>query len=177
MRDIAVVSPSHYAVPADAAARPLGRAGLGKLSAAFFSIALIGAMLSAVVQNWQARPRDSFPLSYFPMFTNQIDDLQTEHYVVGRDAQGRRYAIHYNNIAPGGSMPRVRTETRAMVRRGQSAELCQRASARIAERNPRALRSVVSLEVMTGTFSLSEYLNGYKIPRSETVQATCAVAR
>jgi hypothetical protein len=177
MRDIAVVSPSHYAVPADAAARPVRRADMGKLAAAAFSIALIGTMLSAVVQNFQARPRDSFPFSYFPMFTANIANLQTENYVVGRDAGGRRYPVHYNNIAPGGSLPRVRKATRDMVSRGQSAQLCQMASARIAERNPRALSSVVSLEVMTGTYNLSEYLRGNKKPKSETVLATCAVAR
>jgi hypothetical protein len=150
---------------------------MGKLAAAAFSIALIGAMLSAVFQNWQARPRDSFPLSYFPMFTGELDDLHTEHYLVGRDARGRRYAIHYNNIAPGGSMPRIRSQTREMVRGGQAAELCQRASGRIAERNPRSLRSVNRLEVMTGQFSLAEYLKGVKLPRSERVRAACPIAR
>jgi hypothetical protein len=134
-------------------------------------------MLSAVVQNWQARPRDSFPLSYFPMFTSDLDDSQTEHYLVGFDDRNRRYVIHYNNILPGGSMPRVRGEVREMVRRNQAAELCQRASARIAERNPRSLRSVTRLDVMTGRYSLVEYLGGNKLPRSETVRATCAVAR
>ncbi len=178
MSDIAVVQPSQGVVTADVAARPVRRAEMGKLPAAAFSIALIGAMLSAVVQNWQARPRDSFPLSYFPMFTAKIDDRHTEHFVVGRDARGQRYAIHYNNIAPGGSLPRVRRETvREMVRQGQSAQLCQNVSARIAERNPRSLRSVVSIEIMTGTFSLSEYLKGNKLPRSETVRASCAVVR
>jgi hypothetical protein len=177
MSEIAVGARSQYSLEADVAARPARRPELGKLAAAIFSIALIGAMLSAVVKNWQERPRDSFPLSYFPMFTADLDDLHTEHYVVGTDALGRRYAIHYNNIAPGGSMPRVRGDTRAMVRRGQAEELCQRASTRLAERNTRSLRSVVRLEVMTGTFSLSEYLKGNKVPVSETLLASCPVSR
>jgi len=177
MREIAVGPRSQYAVTTDVAARPARRVEPGKLAAALFSIALIGAMLSAVVKNWEERPRDSFPLSYFPMFTADLEDLHTEQYVVGVDARGRRYAVHYNNVAPGGSLPRVRGETRAMVRRGQAEQLCQSASSRLAERNTRSLRSVVRLEIMTGTFSLSEYLNGNKQPLSETLLASCPVSR
>ena len=177
MSDIAVGARSQYPVTGEVAAHPARRVELGKLAAALFSIALIGAMLSAVVKNWQDRPRDSFPLSYFPMFTADLEDVHTEQYVVGTDARGRRYAVHYNNVAPGGSLPRVRGETRAMVRRGQAEELCRSASARLAERNTRSLRSVVKLEIMTGTFSLSEYLKGNKVPISETLVASCPVSR
>ena len=134
---------------------------MGKLLAAAFSIAVLGAMSSAVVQNWRERPRDSFPLSYFPMFSSRLNDLQTEHYIVGRDARANRYAIHHRYIIPGGSVVRIRRETiRAMVRREQSAQLCRNVSRTLAERKPRPLRSVVILEVVTGTFSLSEYLRG-----------------
>jgi hypothetical protein len=178
MAQISVAQPSQYAVPAEAAARPVPRPWTGKLLAAAFSVAVIGAMLSAVVQNWSARPRDSFPLSYFPMFSYEFDDPHTEHYVAGWDGRGNRWAIHYSHIAPGGSLVRIRRETvRAMVRRGQSAQLCRNVARRIAERNPSSLRSLVSLEVVTGSFSLSEYLRGNKAPLSETVHATCAIER
>lgn len=181
MADLAVAEPSEPServLDADGAAPASRLLPAGKVLATLFSVLVIGAMLSAVLQNWQARPRDSFPLSYFPMFSYEFDELQTEHYLIGRDALGNRHAIHYNNIAPGGSVVRIRRETvRAMVKRGQSKQLCQDASQRIAERNPRSLRSVVSLEVMTGTFSLSEYLQGNKTPASEKVQATCSIRR
>ncbi len=180
MADVTVGHLARPAVTASVAARPLHipRRPAGKLLAAAFSVAVIGAMLSAVPQNWQARPRDSFPLSYFPMFSYGLSDLQTEHYVAGWDAQGNRWAIPFSSIAPGGSIVRVRRETiQAMVRRGESYQLCRDVSRRIAERNTRSLRSVVSLEVVTGAFSLSEYLRGNKAPRSENVLATCAIER
>jgi hypothetical protein len=169
---------AHHDINAPASSEGARQDVLAKWLAAAFSIAVIGAMLSAVVQNWSDQPRDSFPLSYFPMFSYKIDDVHTEHYVRGSDTQGNRRAIHYNYIAPGGSLVRIRRETvRAMVRRGRSAQLCQNVSRRIAERNPRSLRTVISLEVVTGTFSLSEYLRGNKTPIVETVHATCAIGR
>jgi len=178
MADVTVAQLSRPAIAAPAAAQPLQRPPAGKLLAAAFSVAVIGAMLSAVVQNWQARPRDSFPLSYFPMFSYGLNDLQTEHYVAGWDARGDRWAIPFSSIAPGGSIVRVRRETiQTMVRRGESGQLCQDVSRRIADRNARSLRSLVSLEVVTGSFSLAEYLRGNKAPRSEKVLATCAIER
>jgi len=174
----AAESPAVWPVAVEPSTLPVRRPWTGKLVAAFFSVAVLGAMLSAVAQNWQAQPRDSFPLSYFPMFTAERNDLHTEHYVVGWDAQGNRWAVHYNDIAPGGSLVRIRIDTVfTMVRRGQSAQLCQDVSRRIVERNRPALRSLVRLEVVTGTFGLSEYLRGQKAPQSETVRATCTIER
>lgn len=154
------------------------RTHAGKIWATLLSVAVLAIMLSSVVQNWRARPQDSFPNSYFPMFSAGRADLLTEHYVTGWDAAGNRRAIHYSNIAPGGNIVRIRRETvAAMVRRGQAAQLCRDVSRRIVERNPRALRPVVSLDVVTGTFSLSEYLRGNKAPVAEKVHATCRIDR
>ncbi len=165
-------------VAAETVALPVRRPWTGKVVAALFSVAVLGAMLSAVVQNWQAQPRDSFPLSYFPMFTIQREDLHTEHYVVGWDARGNRWTIPFNDIAPGGSLVRIRADTVfTMVKRDQSVQLCQDVGRRIVERNRAALRPLVRLDVVTGTYSLSEYLRGQKAPKSEVVRATCTIER
>jgi hypothetical protein len=176
MADIAIAQPARRPGATDAVAQSSRRLHSGKLVAAAFSLAVLGAMLSPVVKNWQERPRDSFPLSYFPMFSYGLSDLQTEHYLAGWDAQGNRYAIHHSYVAPGGSVVRIRRETvQAMVKRGQAAALCRSVSQRIAEKNPRSLRSLVRLQVVTGRFSLAEYLHGNKAPISENVRATCAI--
>jgi hypothetical protein len=175
---IAVAQPAGYAAADENLAQRERRLHWSKLLAAAFSIAVIGAMLSAVPQNWQAQPRDSFPLSYFPMFSAERADLHTEHYVAGWDAQGNRYVIPSSSIAPGGSIVRIRQATvMAMVRRGQSAQLCENVSRRIVARNEPSLSSVVRLEVVTGTFSLAEYLRGQKAPKTEMVRATCTIRR
>jgi hypothetical protein len=176
MTDLSITRLSRPVGVTGAAPRLRLRTHAGKIWATAFSVVLLGTMLASVVQNWQARPRDSFPNSYFPMFSSGRGDLQTEHYVVGWDAPGNRSAIHFNNIAAGGSIVRIRRATvGAMVRRGQAAQLCRAVSRRIAQRNLRALKPLVSLGVVTGTFSLSEYLRGNKAPVSEKVLATCSI--
>jgi hypothetical protein len=178
MTDVAVAQPPQPRYVDRATSRLRLRAHAGKIWATVLSVAVLAIMLSSVVQNWRPRPRDSFPNSYFPMFIDGRRDLQIEHYLIGWDAPRNRQAIHFNNIAPGGSIVRIRRETvGAMIRRGQAAQLCRDVSRRIAERNPRALRSLVRLEVVTGTFSLSEYLRGNKAPISEQVLATCRIER
>jgi hypothetical protein len=176
MADVAVPESSRPVRVARAPRYVWLRTHAGKIWATFLSVTVLAIMLSSVVQNWEARPRDSFPNSYFPMFSAGRGDLHTEHYVTGWDTAGNRWAIHYSNIAPGGSIVRIRRETVAtMVRRGQAAQLCRDVSRRIVERNPRALRSVVTLDVVTGTFSLSEYLRGNKAPIAEKTHATCQI--
>ncbi len=32
-------------------------------------VALLGSVLVPIRQNWRAKPRDGFPLSYYPMFS------------------------------------------------------------------------------------------------------------
>jgi hypothetical protein len=176
--DVALAQPAPLPAAGEGRAQPARRVHVGKLVAAAFSVAMIGAMLTAVPQNWQAVPRDSFPLSYFPMFSAQRPDLQTEHYVAGWDARGNRYVIPYGSIAPGGSLVRIRRATvRAMVARGQARQVCQNVSRRIVARNEPALRSLVRLEVVSGTFNLFEYLRGNKAAKSEVVRATCPIQR
>ncbi len=157
-------------------ARVRQRLGARAIAAAF-SIALIVAVLSPMQENFRERPRDSFPLSYYPMFTLSQDDLNEQTYVVGFDASGKRYTIRYSYISPGGRLVRVRSDVRRQVQQGLAGHVCGRTSLAIAQRNPRSLRPVVTLQVVTGTYSLSEYLDGNKTPRSEIIHAACQIAR
>jgi len=53
----------------------------GKRVAFLSSLAMIGAVLWPVHQNWRARPQDSFPLSYYPMFRAKREAIETFHYL------------------------------------------------------------------------------------------------
>src|SRR5262249_22843254 len=43
----------------------------GKIIPGVLSVVMIGATLSPVVENWREKPTDSFPLSYYPMFSQK----------------------------------------------------------------------------------------------------------
>ena len=71
-------------------AEPRGACTLtgGKLWASLLSLALIGAVLSPIRQNWRPKPHDSFPLSYFPMFSARRKAVESFYYLVARDENG-----------------------------------------------------------------------------------------
>ena len=70
-------------------AHPEETSGLtgGKRVAFLSSLAMIGAVLGPIQQNWRAQPHDSFPLSYYPMFSAKRQAIETFHYLVGGDAE------------------------------------------------------------------------------------------
>src|SRR5262245_49850109 len=74
----------------------------GKRRAALLSLLMIGAVLWPIQENLRAKPRDNFPLSYYPMFSNKREAVETFYYMVGRDAKGTRYQIPYRSIGDGG---------------------------------------------------------------------------
>src|SRR5262245_18946920 len=102
-------------IPSEAA--PLFEAG--KYRAALLSMALIGAVLWPLHENWQSKPKDSFPLSYYPMFSNRRDVVETFYYVLGIDAEGKRYQIPYKMIGEGGSN-QVRRQLRKIMNEGRA---------------------------------------------------------
>src|SRR5437773_2327725 len=85
-------------------APPEATSGLngGKRVAFLSSLVMIGAVLWPVQQNWRKPPHDSFPLSYYPMFSAKREAIETFHYLVGRDAEGKRYLIPHSFASAGG---------------------------------------------------------------------------
>ena len=148
--------------------------GRSRWIAGGLSILMICAVLSPVVDNWRERPQDNFPLSYYPMFTATRLDTQRETYLVGFDSQGNRYPIHHSYVGTAG-MLQIRRQISQMAARGQAAQLCESVATAIARRRSRALSSVSTVGVMTGTYRYSEYFRGNKTPESEQARATCRV--
>ena len=66
------------------------------------SIVVLGAVFSPVKENWRRKPVDSFPLSYYPMFSHAHSENQTFIYVLGTDDSAGRHYIHYRYCGPGG---------------------------------------------------------------------------
>src|ERR1043166_9679795 len=115
--------------------RPDGTFGSyrGKLVATCFSLGLVGAVLWPVQENWRAEPHDSFPLSYYPMFSAKRQAIETFYYMVGRDAEGKRYLIPHSMAGHGG-LNAVRRQIAKICREGRGEELACTVAKRLAER-------------------------------------------
>src|SRR5262245_64024289 len=101
--------------------RPAPPFGRGQLLVMCSSFALIGAVLWPIHENWRDRPKDNFPLSYYPMFSSKRDAIETFYYVVGVDAEGKRYYVPYRWISEGGGN-QVRHQLRRIIKAGRAGE-------------------------------------------------------
>lgn len=173
----ATLAPQQEHVRADAtSASPADQArtaSRGKRLAAAFSLAMIAIVSWPVLENWKAEPQDSFPLSYYRMFSEDRADRQRLTYLAGLDARGSRYLIPYRFAGTGG-MNQVRRQINRRVNQGEAADLCRSVASRLGRSSSRP-PGVNTVEVITGTFLLSNYFTGNITPLEENVRARCAV--
>lgn len=148
----------------------------GKALAAVLSLAMIGAVLWPLQQNWRADPRDSFPLSYYPMFSARREANETFWYVVGRDEQGGRHYVPYRMIGSGGGN-QVRRQLRKIVNSGRAPELAHTVARRMARQDREPWSKIVRVEVCKGTFAVNEFFHGHKDPLEEQIKGTGEVRR
>jgi hypothetical protein len=147
-----------------------------KAPAAVFSILVVCLVLSPIVQNWRAIPRDSFPLSYYPMFSKARSDQVRVTYLVGIDKQGRRYRISYRCAGTGG-LNQVRKQILKRVADGDADQICRALAARVARKQSGPLAQVETVAIVTGQYRLSDYIGGQLTPTSLIIEASCPVRR
>lgn len=158
------------------AASDTGSARFGKLAAGLLSATLLSAVAWPLRQNWRTPPVDSFPLSYYPMFAKKRPGVLRVHYLVGLDAEQRRYPLPYT-FAGSGGFNQVRKQINVRVRQGSGAELCAYASRRVAARDDARYTSITTIQLVTGRYRLRRYMAGRDALVDETVVATTAVRR
>ncbi|MGH3089937.1 MAG: hypothetical protein ACRDSJ_21865 [Rubrobacteraceae bacterium] len=152
--------------------------GIGKVFAAVFAgkvvaaggiAAMVGAVAWPVVQNWKKKPKDSFPLSYYPMFSVKRSETAKVQYLLGVGAGGERRLLPYTYAGDGG-FNQVRRQIRRMVREGDAGKLCERVASGISANG--RFSDVETGQVVTGEDLYSDYFAGKKEPLSEKVHAS-----
>jgi hypothetical protein len=120
-------------------------------------------------------PRDSFPLSTYPMFST-VRERPWIDIVIGFEADGSERRIPPKLIANAEVMQAAQTVSKA-IRRKQTRQLCRRVAARVGESPEFA--DVVRLEVQSRQFDPRRYFtseSGTK-PLRLRRRAKCEVAR
>jgi len=149
---------------------------VGKYRAALMSLALIGAVLWPIHENWRKNPRDNFPLSYYPMFSARRQATETFYYVLGRDAQGARYQIPHTLILSGGGN-QVRRSLRKIMDEGRAPELAQSVAKRLARKEDAPWSQIVTVDVCRGKYVVHDFFHGRKEPVAETIKGSSPVER
>lgn len=161
-------------------------AGLAGLAAVLVSPVrhYVGPMSTVNVQKIE---QDSFPLSTFPMFSENRRGRVIVPHVIGLSEDGERILPHYSHYGAGG-LNQVRKQIARDVRSGRAVPVAQRFADSLAQ-PPKAGGSteietmrrierearIVRVEVVRSRFVFDEYFAGQRIPRSETIHARCAV--
>lgn len=140
------------------------------------SLAALGLVLWPITQNWRTRKRDSFPLSYYPMFSARRAERVQIYHLVGITATGERRPIVYRLCGTGG-LNQVRRQLRQLMREGWADELCERVAHEIARERSGAHADVVAVEAVRTEYNLVGYFSGDKRPLAQKHYATRQVVR
>lgn len=153
---------------------------LARRLATTYSIALLGAVIVPIRQNWRPKPRrDGFPRSYYPMFSARRRSTATVHSLVGVTVDGTRVRLPHG-VAGSGGLNQVRRQIRRCVAEDRTEEPCQRAAQEIIRRNRRRsspYADVVSVDVVASKFRLDDCFAGAGLVGKETVLATQSCVR
>jgi len=131
----------------------------------------VGVVLSPIAENRRTPPKDSFPLSYYPMFSLKRAKRWRVTYLVGIDARGERRLLPYTCAGCGG-LNQVRRQINRAVREGEADAVCRRVAASAALRRGGRFADLVEVRLVTGEYRLADYFGGKIEPRREHVRAS-----
>ncbi len=138
--------------------------------ARLFSLMMVCAVLAPIRNNWGRRQVDSFPFSYYPMFSAKRRSTVKVTHLVGEDNHDNRVRIPYSCAGSGG-LNQVRRQIHRVVRRGHAEELCLRVKDEVIGR--KRFGQVATVQVVTGTYHLDDYFSGRnKQPLKEKLHAS-----
>lgn len=140
------------------------------------NLLMIAAVLRPIAENWRAQPKDSFPLSSYPMFSLKRSKRTRVTYLVGIDARGGRRLLPSTCFGAGG-LNQVRRQLNRAVREGRADAVCRSVASGPALRKGGPFADVVEVQVITGAYRLADYFAGTKAPASERVHASQPVRR
>src|SRR5205823_8484944 len=126
--------------------------------------------------NWRKQPRDSFPFSYYPMFSEKRGDKYEVNYIVGLDGRGAGHVISYE-LAGRGGLNSSRRHINKLVRQEQAEQLCRSIADSVARETQPPYSEIFRVQIVTGWFRFSDYFGGNKTPATRRVRASCEVAR
>lgn len=148
----------------------------GRLGPALIITATLVVVLAPVRNNWERKPQDDFPLSYYPMFSAPRGQKYSSPTLVGWTRDGRRSVVPYT-FAGSGGLNEVRRQVRKRIEEHKADALCEKVARRVARSARPAAAEIERLQVITATHNLDAFFHGDKQPLKEKVHAGCPVVR
>lgn len=118
--------------------------------------------------------KDSYPLSTYPMFSEDRGRIADVDTVVGLDATGTAHWLTPTLIAGGHEVIHAAATVSRSIAAGDTSALCGEVAARVARSGRDEL---VAVEVVTEQLDVVAWWHGDREPRARTVHARCDVER
>lgn len=149
---------------------------MSKAWAHVLAIGLILAIVAPIHKQLRGSRGDSFPLSWYPMFSRPRPALQPVTYMLGITASGDRHVVHTKHSVRG-AMNRARRQLTRLAHKPRTAQtLCDKVAARFAKRRRGTMSEVVQIWLVQGKFDLDSYFaDQHKAPVSERIKWACQV--
>lgn len=142
-------------------------------TAALTGLATVAAVALPIVQNFRSAPRDSFPISHYPMFSAARPEVMTLTHLVGRTGSGGCIDLPCRLLGPGGMNQHRKQVQRAARRHDRSVRLTDRVAKHLARRG--ALTEVTAVQLVTRGYRLDDWFEGIWCPVTDIIHATSVV--
>lgn len=142
--------------------------------ATWLSLLMLLSVAAPVCLNWVDKPEDSFPLSYYPMFSHDRQGEAEVTYLIGVGTDGKRQYLSYQFAGIGG----MNQVSKVIAKRAKKDpdDLCQTV-AKAVGRGEASTRDVRTVKVVYSKFLFNRFFAGDQTPQSSTVLCSCAVKR
>ncbi|TML18616.1 MAG: hypothetical protein E6G39_02865 [Actinobacteria bacterium] len=133
------------------------------------SVSALALVFSPVLRPSQ---RDSYPLSTYPMFSDDLGRESALPTAVGVTADGRVRRLSPELISGGYEPVRAYATVQASIANGDTAQLCSEIAQRAVDhRTP----DVIAIEVVTEVHDVVTWFEGQKEPLQRIVHARCSL--
>lgn len=126
------------------------------------------------LENLKEKPKDSFPLSYYPMFTTFRPPEYAVSHPAAADINNKIYNLPFT-IAGSGGFNQTRRQISRSVRDGNAQLLSDSIAARIPLMNLQTDAPLRSVAIITSVFNLEAYYQGDKKPLKRIVRSVSKV--
>ena len=147
-----------------------------KSFAILLSLLLSFAILSPVKKEWRGERRDSFPLSWYPMFSKPRPNLEGIAYMVGVLSDGSRRVLISRFFVRGPMNQARRNVSKYATQEKTSVELCEKAATRMSQRERGPKSRMVQVRLVRGYFSREAFFRDAQVlPEKDVVKAACHI--
>ena len=132
---------------------------------------------SHVRYHWVDGVKDSWPLSWYPMFRNPRPEEEVVFYMAARDWRGEVHHLSYKYWARGG-FNQGRNQLRRIVEMGpeRAMQTCEEVAAKVARDGIPEQVAVTEVAVLVATWDRDTFfLEGKRVPEEVGSAARCAV--